>query len=480
MNKKLVFHTIGKLMLMEAAFMLPSLAVSLIERDGYAWAFLAALGAILLVSVPQAVLIKPEDRTMYTRDGMAIAGLSWVCMSVMGCLPLVFAGICGFADAFFEIASGFTTTGASVLPNLESLPRSIHFLRCFTHWVGGMGVLVLTTAVLPGAGGGAPLAKAESSGPSFSKLVPKLGDNSKALYIIYTTLTALLFIALLLCGMDGFDSLIHALSTAGTGGFSNKALSIGHYDSLSVDIVISVFMLLFGISFAVYFRLFFSRDVKGALKNQELWIYLGLCALFTVLIAFNISSQYGGFAKGLRYSFFQVSSLVSTTGFGTADFELWPAFSKALLFLLMLVGSCAGSTAGGLKLIRAILLVKLAGREITRSFKPRSVKVIKLDGKSVPEDMLGHIAVFFFVYCLIAVCGTIAMALSGCDLLESISGSVACISNIGPAFGRLGPMGGFGFLPPVTKVIMALIMLAGRLEFYPLLMLLFPAAWRKN
>ena len=479
MNKKLVFHTIGKLMLMEAALMLPSLAVSLIERDGYAWAFLAALGAILLVSVPQVILIKPEDRTMYTRDGMAIAGISWVCMSVMGCLPLVFAGICGFADAFFEIASGFTTTGASVLSNMESLPRSIAFLRSFTHWVGGMGVLVLTTAVLPGASGGGSLARAESSGPSFSKLMPKVGDSSKMLYFIYTALTALLFLALLLCGMDGFDSLLHAMSTAGTGGFSNKSLSIGYYDSVSVDIVISVFMLMFGVCFVVYFKLI-SRDVKGAFKSQELWAYLGVSVLCTVLIAANISSMYGGFAGGLRYSFFQVSSIVSTTGFSTADFDLWPAFSKALLLLLMLMGSCAGSTAGGLKMIRVILLVKLAGREVTRAFKPRSVKVIKLDGKSVPEDMLGHIAVFFFVYALIIVAGMISLALSGCDLLESISGSVACISNIGPAFGRFGPMGGFGFLPPVTKIILALIMLAGRLELYPLLILFFPSAWRKN
>ena len=459
--------------------MLPSLAVSLIERDGYAWAFLATLGAILLVSLPQIRLIRPEDRTMYVRDGMAIAGLSWICISVMGCLPLVFARICGFADAFFEIASGFTTTGASVLSDMESLPKSIAFLRCFTHWVGGMGVLVLTTAVLPGAAGGAQMARAESSGPSFSKLLPKLGDNSKTLYIIYTGLTALLFLALLLCGMDGFDSLLHAMSTAGTGGFSNKSLSIGHYDSVSIDIVISVFMLLFGICFAVYFRLL-SRDLKGAFKSQELWVYLGVSLLSTVLIALNISSMYGGFGGGLRYSFFQVSSIVSTTGFSTADFDLWPAFSKGLLLLLMLMGSCAGSTAGGLKMIRVILLAKLANREVTRSFKPRTVKVIKLDGKSVPEDMLNHIAVFFFVYILIILAGMVTLTLSGCDLMESISGSVACISNIGPAFGRFGPLGGFGFLPPVTKIILALIMLAGRLELYPLLILFFPSAWRKN
>lgn len=477
MNKKLVFYTLGKLMLFVSALLIPPLVVSLFTRDGCWTAYLETLAALLVPALLLYTLIKPEDKSMYAREGMAVAGLSWILISFVGCLPLVFSDVCGLADAFFEIASGFTTTGATVLSDVEALPQSIALWRSCTHWVGGMGVLVLTTALLPGTG--ASMAKAESAGPQFSKLLPKVGDSSKILYIIYTALTALLAVALLLCGMTPFDSILHALSTAGTGGFSNRALSIGYYDSAAIDIVISVFMLLFGVSFTVYFRLI-SRDFKNAFKSEELWVFLGLCAAATLFIGIDISSIYGGLGKGLRYSFFQVSAIISTTGFSTADFNLWPALSKALLLLIMVVGSCAGSTAGGLKLIRAMLLVKLTKREITRSFKPRSVKVIKLDGKSVSEDMLSHIAVFFFVYMLITAFGIVVLALCGCDLTESISGSIACISNIGPGFGRFGPMGGFGFLPPLAKVIMALIMLAGRLEFYPMLVLFFPSAWRKS
>ncbi|MBR4235752.1 MAG: TrkH family potassium uptake protein [Clostridia bacterium] len=480
MNKKLVFNTLGRLLLLEAVIMLPPLFVSLIYADGCASAYLKTIGLLIIVSLPIARFVKPADKSMYTREGMAIAGLSWICISFMGSLPLVFARVCGLADAFFETASGFTTTGATIFTDVEVLPASINFWRCFTHWFGGMGVLVLTTAIMPSSGNSASrLARAESSGPQFSKLVPKLGDNSKVLYIIYAALTLMLAIALKIAGMSTFESIIHALSTAGTGGFSNKGLSIGHYDSVAIEVIISVFMLLFGISFAVYFRLL-ARDYKSAFRNEELWLFGGIAVSFTLLIALNISKMYGGFAGGLRNSFFQVSSIVSTTGYTTADFNLWPTFSKTLLFLLMIVGSCAGSTAGGLKMIRLLLLAKLAARETTKAFSPRKVKVIKLDGKSVPEEMLSQIAIFFFVYAALAVVGMITLSLSGCDLTEAVSGAVACISNIGPAYGRLGASGNFAFLNSPAKIIMSLIMLAGRLEFYPLLILLVPAAWRKS
>ena len=427
-----------------------------------------------------ALLIKPDNKQMYTRDGMAIAGLSWICMSVMGALPLVLGKICGLADAFFEIASGFTTTGATIMDDVSVLPKSVNFLRCFTHWLGGMGVLVLTTALFPSSNGtGSSLAKAESSGPSFSKLLPKVGDNSKLLYIIYTSLTLLLMVSLKICGMSVYDSIIHAFSTAGTGGFSNQARSIMDYNSTAVDIVISVFMMLFGVNFAIYFRLI-AKEYKAAFRNEEFWMYTGISIVSILVIALNISRTVGGFLPGLEHAFFQVGAVISTTGFSSQDFNTWPILSKIILMILMLFGSCAGSTAGGLKLIRILLLVKLARREIGRAYAPRKVKVIKLDGKSVPEEMLYRIAVYFFIYIGIILFGILVLAISGATITESVSGSISCMSNIGPAFERLGPMANYAWLPAWTKIVLSLIMIAGRLEIYPLMILLAPSAWRKN
>ena len=442
--------------------------------------FRPTLAIVLAAAVPAILLIKPENKQMYARDGMAIAGLSWIAISLFGALPLVLGGICNYVDAFFEIASGFTTTGATIMSDVSKLPQSVNFLRCFTHWFGGMGVLVLTTALFPSSNGaGASLAKAESRGPSFSKLLPKLGDNSKILYIIYTALTVLLMIALKICGLPVFDSIIHAFSTAGTGGFSKQARSITDYGSTAVNIVISVFMLLFGINFALYFRLL-AKEYKAALKNEELWMYFGLSALSILIISLNITKLMGGFFPALEHSFFQVGAIISTTGFCSIDFENWPTLSKVIIMLLMLFGSCAGSTAGGLKLIRVLLLFKLAKREINKSYAPRKVKVIKLDGKSVPEDMLSRIAVYFAIYIAIILFGIVVLSVSGCDVETALSGSVSSVSNIGPAFGKLGPMDNYAWLPSPTKIILALMMIAGRLEVYPLLMLFVPSAWRKS
>ncbi|MBQ3761971.1 MAG: TrkH family potassium uptake protein [Clostridia bacterium] len=480
MNKSLVFSTVGRLMLVVPVLFVPCLIVSLLYADGHALVFLAGICISLAVALPVALLVKPESKQMYTRDGMAIAGLSWILMSVLGALPLVISGICNYIDAFFEIASGFTTTGATIMRDIASLPPSMSFLRCFTHWLGGMGVLVLTTAILPSPNGaGASLAKAESSGPSFSKLLPKVGDNSKLLYLIYTALTLLLVIALKICGMNLFESILHALSTAGTGGFSNQAQSILDYHSTAIDLVISVFMLLFGINFALYFRLL-AKEYKTAFKNEEFYLYVGLSAVSVLIIALNIRNLVGGFFPALEHSLFQVGAIISTTGFASADFNTWPNLSKIIILLLMLFGSCAGSTAGGLKLIRVLLLFKLAKREIGKSFAPRKVKVIKLDAKSVPEDLLNRIAVYFFIYIAVIILGVLTLAVSGCTVGESISGAVSCVSNIGPAFERLGPMENYAWLPPVTKIILSLLMIAGRLEIYPLLILFFPSAWRKS
>lgn len=479
MNKKLIIVTVCKLLLLEIALMLLCMVVSLIYKDGCIWAYVESIAAISAVAVPVLLLVKPSINTLYFKEAVAVAGLDWVFISIFGCLPLVFSRVCGFSDAFFEIASGFTTTGATIFGDVESLPESINFLRCFTHWVGGVGVLVLTTAVLPSSDNtSARLTRAESTGPSYSKLMPKSGDNSKVLYIIYGVITLALIISLRICGMNLFDSILHGLSTAGTGGFSNKAASVGQYNNVAAEIVIGVFMMLFGISFGVYFKVI-AGEYKSAFKNEELIVYLSVTALAVLLIAFNIKGMVGGFANALRQSFFQVTSISSTTGFSTADFDLWPGFSKAILVLLMFIGSCAGSTAGGLKVIRVILLCKIASREVNKYYAPRQIRAIRLDGKSVPEDMLNHIAAYFIVFMFTLTAGSLCLILSGCDLLSAVTGSLACVSNIGPGLNMLGPTCNFGFLPGASKLFMALIMIAGRLEFYPIFMLAIPSAWRK-
>lgn len=476
MNSKLVFNMLGKLMLIETVLLIPALGSSVYRHDGCSLAFGMTIALVLLIALPLIYLTRNHSKNMFTREGMAIAGLAWLMLSLVGSLPLVISGQCGFVDGFFEITSGFTTTGATIFTDVEALPESIQFYRSFTHWVGGMGVLVLTTAVLPGVGG--RLARAESSGPSFSKMVPHVGDNSKVLYLMYAVLTIILAVILRLCGMNFFDSILHAMSTAGTGGFSNQALSVGQYDSVAIEVIIGVFMLLFSLSFVVYFKII-SHDTRSILKNEELRLFVIICAVSTLLIAFNISGMYDSFLTGLRHAFFQVSSIVSTTGFTSVNFDLWPGFSKTILTILMLIGGCAGSTAGGLKLIRIILLFKAGKREILKSVMPRRVQVIKLDGKSVSEEMLSQIGIYFWIFILSIVLGAACVAAEGNDLVTSFSASLACVSNVGPGFAKVGAVENFAFLHPVTKMVLSLLMLAGRLEFYPLLIVLVPQVWRK-
>lgn len=460
--------------------MIPSFLLSLYYRDGDQIAILASIGITCAIGLALALTMRPTSKDIYAREGVAVAGIGWLAMSALGSLPFVLSGVCGFWDAFFETTSGFTTTGATILTNIEEVPRAILFWRSFTHWIGGMGVLVLTTALLPSIGGkGAYLARAETPGPAFSKIRPKVGDSAKTLYIIYAMLTVTLYFALRLAGMSAFEAVTHAFGTAGTGGFSTRGLSVGAFHSVAVEMIIAVFMLLFGINFAVYFKLL-SRDFKGAFKGEETCLYFGLVAVSTLLIACNIRGLAGGFAQALRQSFFQVTSIVSTTGFSTADFNLWPPFSQAILLFLMLAGSCAGSTAGGLKLVRIILLFKLTRREVIRSFQPRKVNVVKLDGKSISEEMLGQIALFFVCYLLLFILGGVVMTADGADVVSAFTGSLACISNIGPGLGLVGPMGSFTDFSPLVKVLCSFLMLAGRLEIFPILALFHYTFWKHS
>ena len=466
--------------MLEAVLMLPSFVMSLFYRDGDAPGFLYSMAILFAAGGILSHFVKPVQKDMFAREGLAVAGLGWIFLSALGGLPLVFSGVCGFWDSLFEITSGFTTTGATIFLDVESLPHGILFWRCFTHWIGGMGVLVLTTALLPSAGvRGSFLARAETPGPAFSKLKPKMGDSSKVLYVIYAALT--LFEAILLCiaGMSPFDAVTHALSTAGTGGFSNRAISVGAYNSAVVEIIIACFMLFFGVNFAVYFKLL-SREFKTAFNGEETRTYLILAGASTLVIAVSLIGYCGSFLTALRQSFFQVTSIMSTTGFSSADFNLWPTFPKVLLLVLMIPGSCAGSTAGGLKMIRALLLMKLAGREVRRAFQPRKVHVIKLDGKPVPEEMLSQISVFFFFYIFLMLVGTLVLSLSGVDTTSAFTGSLACISNIGPGLSVVGPLGSFAPFSPAIKVFLSFLMLAGRLEIFPILALFTASLWKNN
>lgn len=480
MNIKLVLNFLGKLFLIEAALMLPALGVSLSYGQGDASAFIFAILTIIAVSLPLIFIFRSKDQQMYAREALAVAGLGWLLMSLLGGLPLVYSRSCSFADAFFEITSGFTTTGATIMTDIEGLPNGIHFWRAFTHWIGGMGVLVFTTAILPTIGGrGAHLARAESAGPTFSKLTPKLGDTAKMLYIIYFVLTFIQVIALLLAGMSLFDAVLHAFSTAGTGGFSNRAVSVGAYNNLAVEIIITVFMFLFGISFSVYFKIK-NRDFKSAFKNEELRLYALITVSAILAISLNLLSYYGDFFTALRYASFQVPSIMSTTGFATADFNLWPSFSKMLLMALMLFGACAGSTAGGLKMTRLVMLLKMARREIRRAFQPRKVEVIKLDGKTIPEETLAQVSMLFFCHIFLMFFGALIVSLEGVSFTTAFTTSLTCISNVGPGLELVGPMGSFAGYSAATKVFLSVLMLAGRLEIYPILILFSPAAWRRG
>ncbi|MBR5109010.1 MAG: TrkH family potassium uptake protein [Clostridia bacterium] len=481
MNYKLVFRLLGRLLLTEAGLMLPSLGVSLIFRQGDTPAFLEAVLITGAVGALLSFLLKPERDDLTARDGMAVAGLSWVTLSFFGALPFVFSGaIPHVVDAYFEAVSGFTTTGSTILTEIEHLPKGVLFWRSFTHWIGGMGVLVFTLAVLPRLSGRTShLARAESPGPTFSKLLPKMGDTAKILYLLYFALSMAETVCLLFAGMNVYDALIHTFGTAGTGGFSNYNASVGAFHNPLIEWIIGVFMMLFGVNFAVYFHLM-RREKEPILQSEELWTYLSIVAAATLLITLNILPRYGGFLEALRIAFFQVTSIVSTTGFGTADFDLWPLFSRTLLLLLMCMGACAGSTAGGFKTSRVLLLGKSAYRDLEHTLQPRKVAVVRLEGKTVQESTLSQVGVYLALWVVLAVVGTLLISLEAADFVTAFTAVLTTLSNVGPGLSGVGPTSNFAFFSPPAKLLLSFMMLAGRLEIYPVLLLFSPNVWRKN
>ena len=480
MNIKLTLKTIGQVLLVESALMLIPLAVALLCGGGDAMAILISL-VITAAAGELLSLLKPRSDNLRAREGFAVVALGWILVSFFGCLPFRLHGcIPKLVDAYFETVSGFTTTGATLLTDVEVLPKGLLFWRSFSHWVGGMGVLVLSLALLPKMGARSiHLMRAESPGPAVDKLVPRVGNNAKILYYLYISLTATMLVCLLLTGMNLYDALIHTFGAAGTGGFSNYNASVGAFDSQAAEIIIGVFMALFGVNFSIYYYIL--RRNWGAVKhNSELWTYLAIMLVSSVVIAVNILPMYGhNFFTSLRYSFFQVSSIMTTTGYATADFDLWPQLSRTLLTALMLVGASAGSTGGGLKVVRMQLLVKSGIREIRHTVHPKSVNTIKMDGRTVSDSVLNGVQSFFFMYILVLIVSVLLISFDGYDLETNLTAVLSALSNIGPGFNLVGPTRNFSIFSDFSTFVLSMDMLIGRLEIFPMLMLAAPSAWRQ-
>ena len=480
MNIKLTLKTIGQVLLVESALMLIPLAVALLCGGGDAMAILISL-VITAAAGELLSLLRPRSDNLRAREGFAVVALGWILVSFFGCLPFRLHGcIPKLVDAYFETVSGFTTTGATLLTDVEVLPKGLLFWRSFSHWVGGMGVLVLSLALLPKMGARSiHLMRAEAPGPAVDKLVPRVGNNAKILYYLYISLTAVMLVCLLLTGMNLYDALIHTFGAAGTGGFSNYNASVGAFDSPAAEIITGVFMALFGVNFSIYYYIL--RRNWGAVKhNSELWTYLAIMLVSSVVIAANILPMYGhNFFTSLRYSFFQVSSIMTTTGYATADFDLWPQLSRTLLTALMLVGASAGSTGGGLKVVRMQLLVKSGIREIRHTVHPRSVNTIKMDGRTVSDSVLNGVQSFFFMYILVLIVSVLLISFDGYDLETNLTAVLSALSNIGPGFNLVGPTRNFSIFSDFSTFVLSMDMLIGRLEIFPMLMLAAPSAWRQ-
>lgn len=481
MNYRVIIKTLGKLFLVEAILLTLPLAVGIYYGEDTLLSFLIPIG--FLVGAAGIVRLLPVNRRkeIYAKEGFVIVALAWILLSLVGALPFTISGqIPSYIDSVFETISGFTTTGASILKDVESLSRSMHFWRCFTHWIGGMGVLVFMLAILPQDDMRAMhILRAEAPGPTVGKLVSKINLTARILYGIYIALTVLMIVFLLFGGMPLFDSIVHAFATAGTGGFSMKAASIAAYNSVYIDVVISVFMLLFGVNFNLFYLLLIGK-VRQVLKSDELRWYLGIVAASVFAIAVNIWHLYQNFGQSLRYAFFQVSSIISTTGFATADFDQWPEFSKAILLLLMFIGSCAGSTGGGVKVSRIIILVKSFFYEIRSMANPRAVTSVRLEGKSVDRTIVRRVTNYWLVYCLIFIVSVLLVSLDRFNFTTHFSAVAACINNVGPGFGAVGPSASFADLSVLSKLVLMGDMLLGRLELFPLLVMMAPSTWRRR
>lgn len=480
MNFAMVLKNLGKLLVCEALSIVPAALVSIYYKENEFWSFLYTI-IILIVLGVILIRIKAKNKNIYSRDGFAIVAIGWILLSFFGALPFYFSGaIPSLVDSFFEASSGFTTTGATILGEIESLSRGILFWRSFTHWIGGMGVLVLVMAILPSAGAGSmQIMKAESPGPNPGKLVPKVKETAKILYGIYLIITLVQLILLKVSGLPLFDSIIHTLGTVGTGGFSNRNISVGAYNNIAAEIIITVFMLICGANFALHYQLL-KGNIKGFFKDGEFKLYLFIVTMSIILITFNLNGNiYNSVKESLRHASFQVASIITTTGYATVDFNTWPSLSKLILLLLMFVGGCAGSTAGGMKNIRILLLFKAAKRDLLKIIHPKAVYTVTLQGKAVNEQTLSEVLGFFFMYVIIFCFSVLIVSFEGKDIVTTISSVATTLGNVGPGLEIVGPMGNFSSFTVFSKLIFSFCMIVGRLEIYPMILLLMPRFWAK-
>lgn len=481
MNISIVLKVLGILLLCVAVSMFPSLIVAVLYGENTVFAFLLS---ILVAGIAGFSLfsVKVGEGVIRYREGFAIVSLGWLSASILGALPFLFTGVfSSFLNAFFESASGFTTTGATVIQDLEMLPYSLLFWRSFTHWLGGMGILVLALAVQPALGIGTfQILKAEIPGPISAKLTPRVSGTAKILYKTYLTITAVQVFFLLLGGMPLYDSLIHAFGTLGTGGCSIKNASLGAYNNVYYEIVITVFMIFAGVNFALYYLAFKKKSLMEFFQNKEFKVYLSIIAVYIIIITININGQvFGTLQESFRYASFQVASIITTTGYTTANFDLWPDLSRALILSLMFIGACAGSTSGSVKVIRIILIFKYVQQEINSLIHPHAVKAVKIGDMPVQGSVLSNVMGFTVLYIAIFVLATLLVLTQGLDLVSAATAVAACLGNIGPGLGVVGPSSTYASLTDFTKIILSFCMILGRLEIYTVIALLFPRSWKK-
>lgn len=480
MNNKMIVYIIAKMLGVEGAVLLIPAFVAFLYGESDVIQFLivsAVLGAIFFIFGRK----RPENKVIYAKEGLVIVGLAWILWSLFGALPFVLTGsIPSYVDAFFETVSGFTTTGSTILTDIEALPKGVAFWRSLTHWIGGMGVLVFVMMLTSlDDEHSMHLMRAEVPGPEADKLVPKARATARILYLMYFVLTAAEVVFLMFGRMSFYDALLHSFSTAGTGGFSNRNASVAYYDSAYIDGVITVFMILFGVNFNLYF-LIRLKNWKDALKNEELHAYLGIIAGAVAIVTVNILGIYGNLVHAFRYASFQVASVITTTGFCTADFNLWPELSKVVLLGIMVIGACAGSTGGGIKVSRFLILVKSIKQEVRRMLHPKAVTIVKINGKRVGNDTIRSVYIYFISYILVMMVSILLVSINNFDFATTFSSVLTTLNNVGPGISMVGPVENFHMFSPLSKLVFCMDMLLGRLEIFPYLLLMSPELWRRR
>lgn len=479
MNKSIIHYILCRVLLFESIFMVFPILVSIIyrEKQGIAFAIVAAVGVVVSLF---GALVKPKNTAFYGREGFVTVSLSWILMALFGAIPFVITGeIPGYIDAVFETISGFTTTGASILTDVEAMSQTSMFWRCFTNWVGGMGVLVLIMSILPLSGSyNMHLMRAESPGPEVGKLVPKVKDTAKILYGMYIGLTTVLVISYMIAGMTPYNALIISFSTMGTGGFANLNASVGGY-SHPVQVIAVIFMMLCGINFNAYFLLL-KRNIKDFFKMEEIRVYLAIIAVGSLVITFQVRNFYGSWYEAFHNSIFQLVSIISTTGFSSADFDTWPMLAKAILLFAMVIGGCAGATAGGIKVSRAIILSKTVNKELSHITHPRSVRKIHLGGQPVSEETIRSVQSFVIAYVFLVIVSVLIVACDNFDFTSTFTAVLSMVGNVGPGLGMVGPTGNYADFSAISKIVLSFDMLAGRLEIFPMFVLFYIGTWRKS